>query len=103
MVKDVKFILSLIPDLPQEFVDIRTFAAFPETYTNEFFCQGCAKHILSKEDFDLGTDHLAERLSLVDPILNEQNEKLLLEVSARTEMTMGFVWIITRHAYNVCP
>ena len=84
-------------------MDIRTFAAFPETYTNEFFCQGCAKHILSKEDFDLGTDHLAERLSLVDPILNEQNEKLLLEVSARTEMTMGFVWVIPRYGYNVCP
>ena len=83
LVKDVKFILSLLPDVPKAGFKIHTFAAFPETLKEENFCMDCSNYILSKEDFNQGSDHLIERLRVTEPNLNDNNKDLFLLACAR--------------------
>ena len=55
LVRDVRFILALIPDFHPEKVAIRTYAAFPEEPNIDgLFCNNCRQHVLSQEDFSLG-------------------------------------------------
>ena len=81
--KDVKFVLSLLPDIPAENIIIKTFAVFPETKTNQIFCSQCAEHILSREDFEFGLESFKKKLCLETPKLTKENEGLLLNACAR--------------------
>jgi len=83
LTRDVKLMLSLLPDVNVAFLDIQVFAAFPETKTHHLFCSDCTKYIISKEDFDLGIPHLKQKLFINDPTLNDENEELLLKTCAR--------------------
>ena len=81
--RDAKLIYSLLPDIPPENINIKTFAAFPETKIDQLLCRDCADFILSKEDFDGCLDHLKQKLCIKEPSLNEQNEELFLTACAR--------------------
>ena len=86
LVRDVRFILALMPDVPKDKIIINTLAAFPEeTDINELFCNECRKHILCHEDFTEGSDKLAEKLSILKHIPNFKNEheNLMQTVCAR--------------------
>ena len=72
LVKDVKFLLALMPDIKRDQIDLRVFAAFPENETDGLFCQECSQYILSKEDFSLASDDLAMKMSTRSDILQGQ-------------------------------
>ena len=81
--RDVNLIYFLLPDIPDENIIIRTYIAFPETFTHNLFCNDCSKFILSKEDFAKDSEHLKHKLAIKDPVLNDQNENLFLTAVAR--------------------
>ena len=81
--RDVKLILSLLIDVPAENIFIKTFAVFPENNTHHLFCNECSEFILSKEDFDLGLEHLKQKLCIMEPKFNNENETLMLKACAR--------------------
>ena len=83
LVRDVRFLLALLTDISSEEINIKTLAAFPETYTNNSFCRDCSKLILSKEDFQLDSEHLKRKLSMKEPVLVEQNDDCFLTTVAR--------------------
>ena len=86
LVRDVRFILALIPDFHPEKVAIRTYAAFPEEPNIDgLFCNNCRQHVLSQEDFSLGFLHLATKMSIStkDIKLNDLNETLMKTLCAR--------------------
>lgn len=85
LVRDVKFILSLMPDIHLDQVDIKTFAAFPETDIKGVFCDECKQHVLSQDDLNLGLEHLEKKLSISTETqnLNEANEVLMQTICAR--------------------
>ena len=83
LLRDVKLILSLLIEVPAENIFIKTFAVFPENKTHHLFCQKCSEFILSKEDFDLGLEHLKEKLCIKETELNDENEILLLKACSR--------------------
>ena len=83
LVRDVKFLLALLPDISSEEFNIKTLAEFPDTYTNNLFCRDCSKLILSKEDFQLDSEHLKRKLSMKEPVLVEQNDDCFLTTVAR--------------------
>ena len=83
LVRDVRFFLSLLPDVQIESLVIRTFAAFPDSRTKDMFCDDCSRYILSKDDFILGSKHIKERLSIDSPLLSLQNEDLFKKCCVR--------------------
>ena len=65
--KGVDFILSLIPDIPSEHLDIKAFSAFPETPCASIFCTHCQPKVISLEDVELitaGKKSLRMKLSM---------------------------------------
>ena len=48
--KGVNFILSMIPDIPTESLEIKAFSAFPESHCASIFCESCQACIISAED-----------------------------------------------------
>ena len=87
--RDVKLLLSLLLDIPAENININFFVAIPVSSTDNVFCEECSQFILSKEDFDVGLEHLKQKLSLRDPVLNDQNKNLFLTAAARID-TLAF-------------
>ena len=83
LIRDVRFILMLLKDIPAQKLNIKIFAAFPETNIADIFCLDCAKVILSREDFELGCEHLKLKLLMKDPVLSESSSELLITASAR--------------------
>ena len=83
LLRDVKFLLALLPDILAENIKIKALASFPETNINHLFCKDCSEYILSKEDFNLGLEHLEQKMSMKDPVLNDQNKNLFLTAVAR--------------------
>ena len=83
LVRDVKFLLALLPDIPAQYINIKALVAFPETSASTLFCKDCSQFILSKEDFEENSEYLKLKLSIENPVLDKENENLFLTAVAR--------------------
>ena len=70
--KDADFILSMLRDIPKSKINLKTFAAFPETNIDENeFCRECQQFVLSKDDFTADCNHLQIKLAINNNDLKE--------------------------------
>ena len=83
IVKAIKFVLMLIPDIPRDKIDLEYFVAFPESSCQEQFCEECFENILSKEDFDKEIEHLESKLKIEEYRESEVSNDLLLTATSR--------------------
>eukprot|EP00092_Neocalanus_flemingeri_P019101 GFUD01020691.1.p1 GENE.GFUD01020691.1~~GFUD01020691.1.p1 ORF type:complete len:768 (+),score=204.79 GFUD01020691.1:229-2532(+) len=87
--KGVKFMLSLIPDIPSSNLDIKAFSAFPETSCTDLFCQACQPSIISKEDVEQmksDSTYLREKLSISQDIESPSSSGLGLLLAAASRL-----------------
>ena len=64
LLKAVKFLISLIPDIHSENIDIKLFTAFPEADCSNIFCEECKRFVFDKSDFKLTREQIFAKLLL---------------------------------------
>ena len=86
--KGVNFILSMIPDIPSESLQIKAFSAFPETHCASIFCESCQARIISAEDVEKSKtqpNSLRQKLEIPQDLqqVSDSGLDLLLTVTSR--------------------
>ena len=82
--KGFRFILSLIPDVSSQDLDVKLFTAFPEADCSQLFCDECKRMVIDKNDFNLSKENVFKKLHLEENSDERKpDNRLILKISSR--------------------
>jgi len=86
--KGVDYILSMIPDIPSENLQIEVFSSFPETHCASLFSESCQSRIISAEDVEMiknQPNYLRQKLNIPQDLqkASDSGLDLLLTLTSR--------------------